>query len=272
MKCASITIKVLLLNKSKSFLFKILIATVTIIVLAVGGLYASIQLGANSQSSPPGQNQLTSTTQPTTPTDQPSSTQQTTTPQTTLAPTATQTTSATTGTSGPSATVTFDFDTASPILPAGRGLPLDQTKNGITAQISSPSGSSFSVQNYDTTFYKLAQFQGNYLLDNGPGRDIMLIKFSQPLIGTSFTFATIEYHGAANDEPTNVTLTAYMDSTLVGSGIARGTWPNGDSYPQGTLTYNSGNQPFNNIKIEIPFQGAGRAQDYIIDTIIVQTA
>ena len=70
-------------------------------------------------------------------------------------------------------------------------------------------------------------------------------------------------------------LTAYMDSTAnqIGSTTARGTWPSGgDAYPQGTLTYNSANSPFNLIRIELPYQGPKSSVDYLIDTLTVKTS
>jgi hypothetical protein len=153
--------------------------------------------------------------------------------------------------------------------------PLSQTKEGITAQFSSSSDpAGFSVQSYSTTFYKLSQFQGNYINDNKPTRDILEISFNRPLNSVTFTFATFEFDRGPTSQPSYILLTAYMDSTAnqIGSTTARGTWPSGgDAYPQGTLTYNSANGPFNLIRIELPYQGLESSVDYLIDTITIKT-
>jgi len=174
-------------------------------------------------------------------------------------------------------TVSFDFDTGTPSLSMGQSIPFNQTSGEVTAYFSSPSGSTaFSVQSDSTTFYKLSQFSGKYLYDNSPLRDSLEIKFSHYLSSITFSFATIEYRGSSGDEPSNITLTAYNDSTAttpVGSAMSRGTWPSGgESHPQGTLTFNSGSREFNLVKIEIPYQAPRSALDFLVDNIVVTTA
>lgn len=171
-------------------------------------------------------------------------------------------------------TVTFDFDTGFPLLVETQNTPLNQTSNGITAYFSSPSDTSvapaFSVQSYDTTFTKLSQFSGKYLYDNKPSRDSLDIMFSQQLTSITLTFATVEYH----TEASNITLTAYMnsiDTTPVGWTTSRGTFSNA-LYPQGTLSFNSGDQPFNLVRIEIPDQGLNGATNFFIDNVTTTTA
>ena len=169
---------------------------------------------------------------------------------------------------------TFDFDTGLPTLSPSQSIPLNQTSGGLAASFSSPSGSAFSIQSDSTTFLKLSQFSGRYLYDNNLQRDILVVKFDQPLNSISFTFATVEYHGGAEIEPSNITLTAYMDSTSstpIGTTIARGTWPTVDSYPMGTLTFNTGTAAFNMVTIQLFYQGPGTAGDFYIDNITVQT-
>jgi len=170
-------------------------------------------------------------------------------------------------------TVTFDFDTGFPLLAETQNTPLNQTSNGITAYFSSPSDTSvapaFSVQSYGTTFTKLSQFSGKYLYDNKPSRDSLDIMFSQQLTSITLTFATVEYH----TEASNITLTAYMnsiDTTPVGWTTSRGTFSNA-LYPQGMLSFNSGGQPFNLVRIEIPYQGPSGATNFFVDNIIVTT-
>jgi hypothetical protein len=195
------------------------------------------------------------------------------TPMPTVASTVTPTTQPTPTQSQPF-TVNFDFDTASPVGSPSMNTPLSQTNGGITAQFSSPSDpAAFSIQNSDTTLYKLSEFTGSYLSDNKPTRDTLDIRFSASLTSLTFTFATFEYHGAQTSQPSYILMTSYLDSTsnLIGSTTARGTWPSGgNAFPQGTLTYTSTN-PFNFIRIELPFQSQQGSVDYLIDTIIVTT-
>ncbi|MEM3881302.1 MAG: hypothetical protein QXD19_06110 [Candidatus Bathyarchaeia archaeon] len=68
-----------------------------------------------------------------------------------------------------------------------------------------PSEPTFSIQSYETTLISLSEFSGKYLYDNKPSRDVLEIRFSQPLIGITLTFATVEYR----TEASNITLTAY---------------------------------------------------------------
>ncbi len=283
-------------KKGNSLLLKLLVVFTILSVIIVSVWYASNLKLTNS--SAPGSPVISPTTNPqqspsppntpsappqaasnppqtVTPTINPTS-QPATTPTPTSAPTAPPAPSPTPPpTPFPPTTATFDFDTGSPIVQTGTGTPLSQTKNGITAQIRSPSDpAAFSIQNYDKTFYKLSQLTGNYLYDNRPSRDILEIKFDQQLTSITFTFATFEFHGGPGDPPSNMTITAYLDSTanLVGTTSGHGVWPSGDSYPQGTLTYNSGGQPFNLVRIEMsPFQGPTAAVDYLIDNITVMT-
>lgn len=178
---------------------------------------------------------------------------------------------------GGSVTLTFDFDTGSPALPAQMSnTPFEQTVGGVTADFSSPSDpAAFSIQNYDTTFFTLSEFSGNYLYPNKSSRTNLYIRFSQTLTSIALTFATIEYHGVGEvDEPTTIKLTAYMDSTgtpAVGSATARGVFAEGYTYPQGTLSFNSGGQPFSMVEIGLLYQQRG-ATSFLIDKVVVTTS
>jgi hypothetical protein len=170
-------------------------------------------------------------------------------------------------------TSSFDFDTGVPILSVFQSTPLNQTSGVVTAYINSTSDpAAFSVQSDSTTSYKLSQFSGKYLWDSKSSRDSLDIRFNVPLNNITFVFATLEFHGGPTAEPSNITLTAYMDSTAtvpIGSTKARGTWPSGDTYPQGTLTFDSGSQQFNLVRIELPYQGVSAAIDFLVDNITV---
>ena len=164
--------------------------------------------------------------------------------------------------------VTFDFDTGTPILAARQSTPFAQTSGGITASLSSPSGAAFSIQTDVTTSFHLSKFSGKYVNDNDLNRNVLVVKFSQPLTSISFNFATSDFQ--QTELPTQIQMNAYLDSNQtppVGSQVARGTWA-GDTMPMGTLTFTSGGQSFNWVEIFIPFQPLGAA-DFLVDNITV---
>jgi hypothetical protein len=164
--------------------------------------------------------------------------------------------------------VVFDFDTALPTLSEGRSTPFNQTSDSIMAYFGSPSDpAAFSIQSYDTTFFTLSQFSGKYLYDNNPSRDILDIKFNVSITSINFCFATVEYHSGPVTEPSSITLLAYMNSAHVGSTTAFGSYAN-DSYPQGKLSFNLSGQPFNWVRISLPYQAQG-ASDFFVDSIAV---
>jgi hypothetical protein len=165
--------------------------------------------------------------------------------------------------------VLFDFDTGTPPLFAGLSIPLTQTSGGITANFSSPSGNAFSVQTDGTTFFHLSQFSGKYLYPNNQNRNVLSIAFSQPLVGVSLVFATVEYQDNA-EIPSLVELTAHSGATTVGTTTARGAYL-GDTYPMGTLTFSSAGQPFDTIDIVVPYTPVGTTV-FLADNITVQTA
>lgn len=177
-------------------------------------------------------------------------------------------------TTTPATTISFDFDRGLPVLSVGQSMPFDQTSGGVTAHFTSPSDpAAFSVQSHDTTFLMLPQFSGKYLYPSRRSRTNLSISFSQPLNGITLTFATTDYHGVGEvDEPTAVKLTAYTDTTtLVGTVTARGTFPTNYTFPQGTLSFDSGSQPFNLVVIELLVQRLG-GTNFLVDNIAVTTA
>jgi len=169
-------------------------------------------------------------------------------------------------------TVTFDFEGGGVTL--RQPTPFDYSKSGVTAHFSSPSPydpAFFSVQNTFT----LSLLPGNYLSDNRiEFRNPLDIGFSQPLRAISLAFATIDSH---IESP--IRLTAYMDSTVVGSVRMQGVTPKNDPYPQGTLSFDSANQTFNRVRIEIPIETPPigydvryLATDFLVDNITVTPA
>jgi len=171
-------------------------------------------------------------------------------------------------------TISYDFNHGTPALLEGYNTPFIQKSGGVEAYFSSPSDpAAFSIQSYDTTFYTLSQFSGNYLFDNKIPRDKLYISFSQPISSITLTFATVEYYGAGHvDEPSYMKLTAYKDSmnSIIGSNSAQGIVSD-NVFPQGTLSFNANGQSFNSIQIEmLPQQPGGT--DFLVDNVIIITA
>lgn len=166
-------------------------------------------------------------------------------------------------------TIAFDFDIGSPPLAAAQGTPFNQTLNGLTASFSSPSDpAAFSLKSIDAEGSRLSQFSGKYLYDNKPSRDILDIKFSDEIIDVKFTFATIEHQSEVITVPSNILITGYRNTNLVGSNKTHGSFSS-DSYPQGMLSFYAG-MPFNWIRISIPSQ-ISETTDFLVDNIIVTT-
>ena len=168
------------------------------------------------------------------------------------------------------ALVAFDFETLNTFVTTP--LP-PYTVSGVTAQFSSPeeSGSSpaFSVQSQNTTGDKLSLFTGKYLSDARPDRDTLQISFSSLLDSITLDFATLDSE-LNREVPSNILLTAYRDSTnnLVGSATNYGTYTT-DSWPQGTLSFNSAGQLFNLVQIYVPWDPVNTTTDFLVDDIRV---
>jgi len=169
-------------------------------------------------------------------------------------------------------TVTIDFDSGAPGLSVGQTVPFDQASGGVTVQFSAPPTDprAFSVQSDASTGWKLSQFAGKYLSDTDTSRSVLSIRFSQALTGISLTFATAD---TTIEVPSSIQLTAFLDSNsppAVGTASARGRYISGDTFPAGTLSFNSGGRPFNLVEITIPF-AAGGASSFFLDNIQVTT-
>ncbi|MFO0965252.1 MAG: MBG domain-containing protein [Gemmataceae bacterium] len=171
----------------------------------------------------------------------------------------------------------FNFDTGSPTLTAGMGIPLTQTAGAVSAHFSSPNSwlaGGFSIQSHNTTFFNLDQFSGNYLYPNSVYNPNLAISFtdptgafSQPLSRISFTFATADFQ--QTEIPTTVRLTAYLGSTIVGTASGHGAYT-GQTMPQGTLTFDGAGQVFDRVLIEIPWAPLA-ASDMLLDNFQVST-
>jgi hypothetical protein len=91
-----------------------------------------------------------------------------------------------------------------------------------------------------------------------------------------FVFKTAElYDPGPGGTGSPIRLTAYMNSlpNAVGTPVTvNGIETPFDNYPEGTLTFNSGGQPFNLVEIDLPYISAEGATGFIIDNITVITA
>jgi len=163
----------------------------------------------------------------------------------------------------------FDFDTGTPAVGPGQGLPATQTKNGVTATFSTLAGG-WSVQN-DFYFWVPRVFSGNFIYPSTWG-STMAVEFSQPVTNFTMAFLTGEVSSEYNTAGL-VRVTAYTNSTMinpVATGSARGAWVSG-AYPEGVLSFGSVT-PFTKVRIEVPSQSPVPSYLFFVDNIVVQLA
>jgi hypothetical protein len=162
--------------------------------------------------------------------------------------------------------IVFDFDSGSLII-NNQKTPFSQTVENVTATFSSPSDpGAFAIINNNNINQKLSSFSGNYLTDLKTSRDILDIQFNKQILEVKINFATIEQKSDTIQTPSDVLITVYNNTKLVGSNTAFGSF-SADSYPQGTLSFFSG-VPFNRIRLSMPTQPSGTT-DFMVDKIVV---
>jgi hypothetical protein len=141
----------------------------------------------------------------------------------------------------PAAAQTYGFD-----LGGGwfNGTPATITsQNGYTVTFSSSQDSNggFYIGNNGGLFSTLG---GQILVDPGTGGDSLTLNFSQAITGLTFNFGLADLFGLAGD-----------DSITVNDGAASGTYgsslPNGDLFPQGTVSFTDG-AGFTSVTISAP--------------------
>ena len=167
------------------------------------------------------------------------------------------------------ASATFDFDTGTPAVGPGQGMPATQTKNGVTATFSTLAGG-WSVQN-NFSFWVPRVFSGNFLYPSTWG-STMAVEFSQPVTNFTMAFLTGEVSSEYNTAGL-VLVTAYTNSAMtnpVATGSARGAWVSG-AYPEGVLSFGSAT-PFTKVKIEVPSQNPVPSYILFVDNLVVQLA
>lgn len=169
-----------------------------------------------------------------------------------------------------SASATFDFDTGSPPVGPGAGMPGSQTAGGVTAYFTA-SGNTWSVQNIFASWVP-GVFSGNFLYPNSMSRGSIAVEFSRPATNFSMAFFTGEV-SSEYDVAGLVQVTAYTDSAMaspVATNSARGDWLTG-AYPEGTLSLGSAT-PFVKVKIEMPTQSPAPSYLFWVDNLVVQLA
>jgi len=164
---------------------------------------------------------------------------------------------------------TIDFDTGTPLVSPGQGMPATQTKNGVTATFSTLTGG-WSVQNI---FYNWVPggFSGNFLYPSTWG-STLAVEFSQPVTNFTMSFFTGEVSSEYNTAGL-VQVTAYTNAAMtspVATGSARGAWLTG-AYPEGTLSFSAATS-FTKVKIEVPPQSPAPSYLFWVDNIVVQLA
>jgi len=167
------------------------------------------------------------------------------------------------------ASATFDFDTGSPAVGPGQGMPATQTKSGVTATFSTLAGS-WSLQN-NFAWWVPGVFSGNFLYPS-TWDSTMAIEFDKPVTNFTMAFFTGEVSSEFNTAA-QVHVTAYTNAAMtnpVAAGTARGAWVTG-AYPEGVLSFGSVT-PFTKVKIEVPAQNPAPSYLLFVDNIVVQIA
>jgi len=134
--------------------------------------------------------------------------------------------------------VMFDFNTA----PVQTSLPANLTVGGITAHFTA-TGSGYSFQQANVLGFTPAGFDGISIYPNSVFAADLLISFDQTLTDFAIMYSPQEL---GCDDSATMRVTAYMNTTLVGTNTA--TVPNPGTWPTGTLscTFPSG---FNNVVV-----------------------
>lgn len=134
--------------------------------------------------------------------------------------------------------ILFDFNTA----PIHTSLPINLSVGGITAQLSA-TGQGFSIQEAGVLGFTPLGFDGLCIYPNSVYAADLLISFDQTITDFSIMYSPQEL---GCDDSATMLVTAYMNTTLVGTNTA--TCPNPGTWPTGTLSCSFGSG-FNNVVI-----------------------
>ena len=157
--------------------------------------------------------------------------------------------------------VIFDFDNAT----VHSTLPIDLTAGGITAHFSA-TGQGFSIQPASVLGFTPVGFSGLSIYPNGVFLADLLVGFSQSLTDFSILYAPEEF---ATDSSARMRVTAYMNSTFVGTNTATANPPG--TWPTATLTFSSA-QAFNRVVVHYdaaPPTGGDYGPVFMADNMMV---
>jgi len=168
--------------------------------------------------------------------------------------------------------VHFNFDSGVPQLPLHTAAPFTQTVAGLTASFSSPNAEPPTIETEASTGHVLSKFAAHFLAPSAAAGTVVEIHFDAPVSGVAFNFATVEDPGVPVGS--NITITATDTSSgapvVVGTALAHGSTTPGDSFPSGTLTFNS-DTSFDSLRIELAAYPDG-APKFLMDNLIVSPA
>jgi hypothetical protein len=157
------------------------------------------------------------------------------------------------------APILFDLES----VPIGTFTPFSQTVGGVTAAFDSDSFFAYSIQTQATLQLTLSRFSGRLVSPTRPERMTLAILFSEPIDSISLTFATSDLH-----TPSTLRLTALLGAAVLGSATQKGDEIPGQ-YPQGTLSFASGGQLFDQVQLALPVQLGEPAVSFLVDNITV---
>ena len=158
-------------------------------------------------------------------------------------------------------TITYNFDN----LAAHSPLPISDTQGGVRADFTA-TGQGFSIQDAGVLGFTPAGFSGNCIYPDSVFAADLQIKFSRNLSSFSIMYAPEEY---ATDSSATMRVTAYLNSTLVGT--ATTTAPVPGTWPTGTLSFSS-TQPFNYVVVHYdaaPVTGGDYGPIFMADNMVV---
>jgi hypothetical protein len=138
----------------------------------------------------------------------------------------------------PAQNVLFDFENAAVYSP----FPIDLTVGGITAHFSA-TGQGYSIQSSSTVAIVPAGFSGHFIYPSSVYAADLLVSFSQTLTNFSILYAPQEL---GCDDSARMKVTAYMDSTPVGTNTTTASSPG--TYPSETLSITTA-LSFNNVVV-----------------------
>ncbi|MGB8165907.1 MAG: hypothetical protein WCF18_00340, partial [Chthoniobacteraceae bacterium] len=166
----------------------------------------------------------------------------------------------------------FNFDSGAPQLALHAVLPLTQTVAGLTASFTSPNAAPPTIETEASTGYVLSKFAAHFVAPSAGTDTVIEVHFDMPISGVAFDFATVEDPTVAVGSNIHLiaTDTSSGQPVVVGNALAHGSTTAGDSFPSGTLTFNSG-VPFDTIRIELAAFPNG-APKLLIDNLIVSPA